>query len=89
MKRLFFDGFGGVRPFWVIAFFSAIPGLVAWVLVYALTSLSGDDCDAYQVITGRKTTFAVTTCYVEVNGAFMPRDEFEYRAISNEIPEAK
>ncbi|WP_234115218.1 hypothetical protein [Enterobacter roggenkampii] len=89
MRKLFLDRLGDVRPFWVVAFFSAIPGLAAWSLVYALISLSGDDCDAYQVITGRKTTFAVTTCYVEVKGAFIPRDEFEYRAISNEIPEAK
>lgn len=89
MKKLFLDGFGDVRPFWVIAFFSAIPGLAAWWMVHVLISLSGDDCNAYQDVTGRKTTFAVTTCYVEVNGTLIPRDEFEYRAISNQIPEAK
>ncbi|HCL4435746.1 TPA: hypothetical protein N2F56_003516 [Salmonella enterica] len=89
MKKLFLDGFGDIRPFWVIAFFSAIPVFAAWGLVYALVALGRDDCNAYQDITGRKTTFAVTTCYVKVNGAFIPRDEFEYRAISNQISEDK
>lgn len=41
-------------------------------------------CSTYADVTGRTTTYKFTTCYVDSGNGFIPRKEFELRAVSKE-----
>lgn len=43
------------------------------------------DCKAYSEATGRDTKMVFGSCYVQTEaGVFIPREEFNYRATTNE-----
>ncbi len=53
--------------------------------VCALFSAVAYDCSVYGKTTGRYTEFTFGTCYVETEkGRLVPREEFNYRAYTNE-----
>lgn len=74
-----------MRDFIVITFGTlfAIVVLFALAIAFAM-GMNAYDCSQYSKVTGRATSSNFGTCYVKTEKGFIPREELEYRAVTNE-----
>lgn len=84
MKNIFFDKWGMLRGVWF--FVIVILCASAFIVGCAYTNMlvSRYKCTVYSEMTQRETAFRGATCFVNQNGRFIPREELELRAITNE-----
>lgn len=75
-----------MRDFFEI--FVPIFGSIAFIIVLVFVPIVYFDmasCSAYSEMTGRQTKYKMLTCYVQKeNLQFVPKEEFDLRAITNE-----
>ncbi len=70
----------------IIVIFSVLAGVAALfaLAILLVMAINSYDCSQYKKVTGRETVGSFGTCYVKTGKGFIPRDELEYRAVTNE-----
>ncbi|WP_447872020.1 hypothetical protein [Serratia fonticola] len=53
-------------------------------IVFGVVQMDKHDCGVYAKTTGRSTQYQFVTCYVDTGNGFVPKEEFNMRAITNE-----
>ncbi|EHQ3257634.1 hypothetical protein QO517_004388 [Salmonella enterica] len=74
-----------MRDFMLVTF--SVLGGVAVLSTLAVSlamGINAYDCSQYSKVTGRETASNFGTCYIKTEKGFIPREELEYRAITNE-----
>lgn len=61
-----------------------LAGLITAGIVFGVVQMDKHDCGVYAKTTGRQTQYQFMTCYVDAGGRFVPKEEFNMRAITNE-----
>lgn len=74
-----------MKDFIVITLGTLLGVIILFALAIASAmGMNAYDCSQYSKVTGRETSSNFGTCYVKTEKGFIPRDELEYRAVTNE-----
>lgn len=88
LKNIFFDSWGCLRNGWLAVVIMVVVLVITASLllgiVYAINKIAERECSTYTQVTGRSTTFRFMECYVLSPKGWIPRSEFERRAVTNE-----